>query len=487
MSARRALLRQLLWSLGGSVGGGALAFATQFGSAYVLDPAGYGQFALIGVALNIAMVTSMWTATGAIRYGSRELETSGGLDRTFSARLWLTVPCVLAGVALLVWAPGWLVTFFRLPPQALRLVALPLVALAVFEHFGTMCLALLRFRLHGLATVLSRVPPLLLVFGAIATRRQMPLVWLVMATGAGYLLGAVAMLPSLGVAPLRAHRPERARMSELLAYSGPQAVALAANTVVFSAGPIFLRVLASMDAVGRYQIANMLNNITGLVAASVNRVLLPYFSRLEVSPEGRKRLTDFLTVFSPLGGFVLALLLGGTAMIVGSLFSLAVPASYAASATVVPIVIVTAAFRLASCIPSQYGQAIGATRTLAVISVAQAVTNLLLTWLLATHTVPLTAPAVALALSEWLGVQLAVGFFLRRTVVARWAAFILAPAALPAFVAIGLVQVSLPRMVLWFVLCFVSLGLARRLLGLPAAQVAEVTRLLPSRLRRLIA
>jgi O-antigen/teichoic acid export membrane protein len=440
------LFRQLAWSLAGSFGAGVLAFATQLGASYALSASEYGQYSLIIAALTIATVASLWTSVSAVRFGSDEYREHGTLARTFSARLWITSPAIGAAIVLLVIAPRWLCEFFELPPGTTRLVAAPLAAFAIHEHVGAMALAMLRFRLHAVSLVVSRVPPLAVIVAALVRGEPASLAHLTIALAVGYLVASIIPVAGVGIQPI--HPPARADVRRLFAYSTPLFVTAAANTAVGAAGPVLLRYETGLAAIGTFQLASLVGNVFSLAATSVNRVALPRIVRLD-----DRRARELVETSGTAVTVQSAAAFGGVAIVAGAAFAVVGASGYGQLQHVVPAIVCMGAYRLASCLPGSYGNARDLTRPMAVANVIAAGVNVLLALVLARE-IGAAGPAVALALSEWLNTVLYIAAAGVPTAsVVRTALLALVPSLYPLAFAGGWCSATTPRVAGWAAFC----------------------------------
>lgn len=272
---------------GARVAGLALGLVGVILTARLLGPEGYAVIAYVNVgATLILFAASGWTAAAVTRYGREELERSGTVRTTASARLVVTLPLVaVSGAVLAALKSGGV-----LPPELTWPLVWLAVALGVLmvaaDHFVVLLEAIGRMRASALGLVGRQA---LMVGGLVAiaisgaARTPLGVVWLTVGV-AGLLVAALAI--PLGGQRLWPPSLDRIRLRRVLLFSLPMVAFSLSQYGMRSIDIVILRAYRPPADVGIYALAYQSYTMLQQIATTLTIVLVPLFVSLREGGRG---------------------------------------------------------------------------------------------------------------------------------------------------------------------------------------------------------
>lgn len=310
---------------------------------HALATTGYGRVvAVLALAQGVSQLALHWTALSLYRHGCEEFVETGRVASSFWNRIWLLAASGAAvGATAGIWLPA-VASWLELPPQAVWLVPVHVVASAVALQVYYALLAAKLPRYQAMSAVISRA---LLVL-ALAVSLRGGVSW----TTVTLLYAATPLVETLlGIARIRklvypGIGIDVSRMKRMLRFSLPLTVhGLLGYLVTNHLDAFFIVKLKGASALGVYSIAFQLVGTFMQLASLGGSLLLSLFVTLDVQGE-RERLARFFHEVLPVlvvvwtAGCILLPAVGG--LVLEALFD----PSFAASAELLWPLAVSAAF-----------------------------------------------------------------------------------------------------------------------------------------------
>jgi O-antigen/teichoic acid export membrane protein len=286
-------MREVGWSLAGTMTQAALGVATTVLLARALGPSGFGVVAiLLAVVFTISGLSDLGLSVGFVRIGSPEVQSGRDIRHLHTTFLLLRVGLAVVAAGLVVACGSWLFPPLRLPPDLpwlAPLAALCGVVMAVGTHYSA-SLQVLRNQ-RGLASVRGAASALRLA--AYASLAALGALWLQTAL----VVTLAAVLVETGLTAWRAHSSAalwplvvRRPPAEWLRFSSWVAVPAVTYALVGQSDTLLLAVLAGDVETGYWNAAARISGVLLLITGAAWSVALPYATAIVAREQLRRYL-----------------------------------------------------------------------------------------------------------------------------------------------------------------------------------------------------
>ncbi|MFX0196178.1 MAG: oligosaccharide flippase family protein [Candidatus Hodarchaeota archaeon] len=364
---------------GKTVGFGIIQFFSLLLLVRILEPEGYGSYALFTSVSLVISILTVWPSSSIVRYGREEFITEGSVKKTFWASYWMLLPAFILCFLLIFTFRAKLSQYIGISESYYYLIFAYILFSNLSLNIPVAFQALGKMKNFAYLPLIFGTSFLIFLVVIYINSFSVPVELVISLLIFSHLLTTIIGLWLLRkfITPICLSKNW---MSKCFSYSWPMAFGGISQEIVHNVDQIVIRMSMAVTFVGIYNVAYLLQNYLIMIPMLSISLMFPLMTSLIVTKEEAK-ISQYIKNYAPQIVFTWALLVSFFLIFTPEIFRL-FGSDYAAASFPFTILLISIAFRIFIIIESPVLASYGLIKQAVSIGVAISAINLCLDFLL---------------------------------------------------------------------------------------------------------